>query len=348
MQKTSRTAIACCFAVTLALLQATTHAQQAAEFYRGKTIRMIIGSAAGAGYDLTGRLLAEYLGTHIPGNPRFVIENMPGASSLVMTNYLYNSAPRDGTVIGMPASGIMLEPRLHILTRDGGSAKFDLRKFNWIGTPVQDPEVFWVNATTAVKTFSDLTQTPLVVGASSTGADNYTLPLILNRLLGSKLKIVPGYKGQNDIFLAAEHGEVQGNTTGIPNLKIERADWLNTGKIRILAQFGTARIKGLETVPTAAELAKTPEDRDMLLFYALKFKMARTLMAPPGVPDMQMKQLISAFDSTMKDPKFIAEASKLGFDLDPLGSVAVSSYMQMIADAPEPMVDRLARVISTQ
>jgi tripartite-type tricarboxylate transporter receptor subunit TctC len=316
------------------------------DFYRGKTIRMIIGSAAGAGYDLTGRLLAAHMGRHIPGNPAIVVENMPGASSLVMTNYLYNNAPRDGTTIGMPASGIMLEPRLHLLTREGGNAQFDIGRFGWIGTPMQDPEVLWVYDSAPVQNFADLKTIPIVVGATATGADNYTLPLIMNQVLGTQMKIVPGYKGQNDIFVAAERGEVQGNSTGLPNLIIGEPDWMKQHKVRILVQFGTDRVKSLPDVPTAAELAPTSEDRQMLLFYALKFNMARPLAVPPEVPPERLEALQAAFDATMQDPQFLDDARRLGFDIDPLGGKEIAKDMRSIADAPQDMVDRLRKLIA--
>jgi tripartite-type tricarboxylate transporter receptor subunit TctC len=321
-------------------------ADSVSDFYHGKTLRMIIGSAAGAGYDLTGRLLANHMSRHIPGNPAIVVENMPGASSLVMTNYLYNNAPRDGTVIGMPASGIMLEPRLHLLTREGGKAQFDINRLGWIGTPMQDPEVLWVYGNAPIHTFSDLKTNPIIVGATATGADNYILPLILNQVLGTQMKIVPGYKGQNDIFVAAERGEVQGNSTGLPNLVLSEPDWLKQHKARILVQFGTKRVKSLPDVPTAAELAASDEDRQMLLFYALKFNMARPLAASPDVPPERLEALRAAFDATMQDPQFLDDAHRLGFEIDPLGGKEIAKDMQSIADAPQDMVDRLRKLIA--
>lgn len=318
----------------------------AGDFYRGKTIRVMIGSAPGAVYDLTGRLLSRYMGRHIPGAPSIVVENRPGASSLLMTNYLYNNAPRDGTAIGMPASGIMLEPRLHLLTREGGVARFDVSRLIWIGTPVQDPEVLWVYGTTPVKTFADLKRTSIVVGATATGADNYTLPLIANEVLGTHMKIVPGYQGQGNIFVAAERGEIQGNTTGLPNLTTAKADWIKEHRVSILVQFGTRRIDSLPNVPTAAELAATEDARKMLLLYALKFNMARPLVVPPDVPPDRVVALRAGFEATMQDPQFLAEARHLGFDIKPIGGSEIDKYMKAIAAAPQGIVERLRKLIS--
>ena len=329
-----------------ALILATgAHAQDVADFYRGKTIRMVIGSAAGAGYDLTGRLLTAHLGRHIPGNPSFAVENMPGASSLIMTNWLANSAARDGSVIGMPASGVMLEPRLNILSREGGAAKFDVAQFGWLGTPVQDPNVLWVYDSAPVRSFADLKTTPIIVGATAAGADNFTLPQIVNDLFGAKMKIVPGYKGQNDIFIAAERGEIQGNATGLPNLAIARSDWMRDRKVRILLQFGAERQKTLRDVPTAAELA-AGADRDMLMFYAIKFNMARPVATPPGTPPERLTALQAAFDATMQDPAFLDEAKRQGFDIDPLSGKEIGRYMQTINSVPQVMVDRLKKMIA--
>ena len=179
----ARTASVCggvlALVVTALALSADARAEAVAEFYRGKTIELLIGGAVGGGYDLAGRTVAGHIGRHIPGNPTLVVRNLPGATSLIMTNQLYNVAKRDGTVIGMPLSNIPLEPRLKLISPDGANVKFDIERFSWIGTPVQEPQVTWVWHTAPVHKFEDLRNHPIRMGATTSSADNYVLPLIV-------------------------------------------------------------------------------------------------------------------------------------------------------------------------
>lgn len=191
------------------------YAQTEEAFYKGKTVRLIVGGAAGAAYDFVGRALAAHMGRHIPGEPSMVVENMPGAASIVSMNYLYNRAPRDGTGMGMPLNGVVLEPRLKTLSRDGSNVHFDLSKMRFIGTPAQQPQVLWVWHETRFKSFGDLQAHPSNFGATAPGGDNYILPTMANQLLGTQMKLITGYKGVNDIFLAVEQGEVHGNTANL-------------------------------------------------------------------------------------------------------------------------------------
>jgi tripartite-type tricarboxylate transporter receptor subunit TctC len=329
------------------LLPTRSHAADSvADFYKGKSIRMLIGAAAAGGYDVAGRAVADHISRYIPGNPAIVVENMPGATSLVMTNYLYNSAARDGTVMGMPNNTVPLEPKLKMLSRDGGNVKFDLSRFNWVGTPVQEPQILWV-LSTAARDIDDLRTRKVVMGSTGPGADNYTLPQIVNHVLGTKLEIVTGYQGINEIFLAAERGEVQGNTGGVSNLFGSRPDWVRDGKVRVLMQFGTERVAQLEDVPTAMELATSDIDRDLLRFYALKFNMARPLALPPDVPVERVQALQDAFDATMRDPLYQKEATDAGLDLNPLGGVAVTKLIEEIQATPDAVVDRLRQILTS-
>lgn len=331
--------LACC-----ALAPATHAADSVADFYHGKSIHLIIGAAVAGAYDVAGRALASHLARHIPGNPTIVIENMPGATSLIMTNYVYNSAPRDGTVIGMPNSNVPLEPRLKLLSRDGGNVKFDLGRVSWLGTPTQEPQVLWVWHDVADR-IEDLKTHKILVGSTGAGADNYTLPVFTRQLLGADIGIVTGYNGQDEIDLAVERGEVQGNSTSISNLTVGKADWMRDKKVHILLQFGTKRLDSLADVPTAMELATKDIDREMLGFYALKFNLARPLMLPPDVPGERVEALQRAFDETMKDPLFLAEAAKLGLDIDPLSGPAVAHTIDEINKTPQEVVDRVRQLL---
>jgi len=316
------------------------------EFYRGRTIELVIGAAPAGGYDIAGRTIANHLGRHIPGNPVIVVRNMPGATGLIMMNYLYGAAKRDGTAIGMPTSNIPLEPRLKLLSPDGSNIKFDLRRVSWIGTPLQEPQVTWVWHAAPANTFDDLKLHTIAMGATTPSSDNAILPSIVNRLLGTRMRIFTGYLGQNEIDLAAERGEVQGNNTGLSNLTVNRADWLAEKKVRILLQFGIERLAILKDVPTAVELAATEADRDLLRFYALKFNMARPLLVPPDVPPERTAALQAAFAATMTDVAYLDEARRIGLDVNWLGAREMDARFHQIEAMPQQVVDRLRDLLA--
>ena len=290
--------------------------------------------------------MANHLGRHIPGNPTFVVRNLPGATSLIMTNQLYNVAKRDGTVIGMPLSNIPLEPRLKLISPDGSNVKFDVARFGWIGTPVQEPQITWVWHTAPARNLDDLRSNLIRMGATTSSADNYILPTLVNRLLGTRMQVVTGYIGQNEINLAVERGEVQGNNTGLSNITVNKADWLRDGKVRILLQFGAERLPALPDVPAVAELAGTEEDRALLRFYAIKFNMARPLAAPPEAPPERLAALRAAFDATMKDPRYIEDAGRIGLDVSPLGGERIEALIRQVQATPEPVVARLRELLA--
>ena len=316
-----------------------------ADFYKGKTITHIVGAGAGGAYDLVSRTVVGHMGKHIPGAPAFVVSNMAGASSLAMMNYLTNPARKDGTVMGMTNPNIALERPLKMLSKGGGRALFDVSKLQWIGSPMQQPHVLWVWHTAPAKTFDDLKTNKVILGSTAVGGDNYTLPLILTRLMGAKFDIVTGYEGQNDIFIAVERGEVQGNSAILPNLTSARPDWFRDGKVRVLVQFGTERMRQLPDVPTAIELAATQDDKDMLRFYARKFSMAYPFVMAPEVPADRVAAIRAAFDATMKDPAFLKDAERLGLDIDPFSGAQMEQLIKDMDSAPKHIVDRVAEFI---
>jgi len=321
-------------------------AETATEFFRGKTITFLVGAASAGAYDVATRAVANHMPRHIPGYPKMVVQNMPGAASLTMTNYLYNRAPRDGTFIGMPNNSIPLEARLQVMSRDGGAVQFDLAKFNWIGTPTQDPQALFVWHTTRAKTIFEARNDKISLGSTATGADNFTLPTILNKIIGTNFGIVTGYQGQSDIFLAIERGESQGNSTSWSNIVIGKPDWLKERKIRVLLQFGAQRMAALPDIPTAIEAAETDDIREMFRFYSFKFQIARPVLAPPGVPDDRVQALQDAFDITMKDPLFLAEAAKIGFVVEPLRGIEIRSLIARMEETPQSVTDRLKHILA--
>ena len=345
----SRRSVAAGAAIAFAAMlpAAPAAADPVADFYRGKTVEMIIGAAAGGGYDIAGRAVARHLGRHIPGQPALIVRNMPGATSLIMTNALYNRSPRDGTVMGMPNNTIPLEPRLKLLAAAGNVA-FDVSRFSWIGTPVQEPQVFWVWHTAPAKSFADLKTGKIIMGATAASADNYMLSHLMNQTLGTRMEFVTGYQGQSEINLAVERGEVQGNTTGLTNLVVTKADWIRQGRIRMLVQFGGERVAEIKEVPAVVELAASEDDREIWRFFTSKFRMARPLALPPEVPAERVKALQDAFDATMRDPQFLEEAKQIGLQIDPLGGEAIGRLIAQMQVTPEALVERLRRLLAAK
>ena len=343
-----RTLIPAIVGILAAFAAAPARAADAVEaFYRGKTIRLIVGAPAGGGYDLVGRTVAERLGAHIPGNPNVTVENMPAASSLVMSNYLYNSAPRDGTAIGVPSNALPLESRLHLLTRAGGALNFDFSKFIWIGNAARQPQVLFVWHDAPVKTVEDLKTFPALMGAISVGADSFTLPYVMNAVLPAKMKIIPGYAGIGETLLAMERGELHGHSAGLANIVSAKPDWIREGKLRVLAQFGLTRQPELPDVPTGDEIVDNPADKDMLRFFALKYELAYGFIAPPGVPGDRAAALKHAFDETMRDPLYIEAAARLSLPRNSTTSNEVDATIAKINATPEPVVARMRAILDT-
>jgi tripartite-type tricarboxylate transporter receptor subunit TctC len=273
------------------------------------------------------------------------VRNIPGATGLIMTNHLYNVARRDGTVLGMPTSNVPIEPRLRLLSPDGSNIKFDIGRFSWLGTPLQEPQVTWVWHTAPAKTVDDLKTNTILMGATTATADNFILPMLVNQIVGTRMKPVTGYQGQNEINIAAERGEVQGNNTGLSNLTVNRADWLRDGKVRILIQYGTERLAAIKDVPTAMELAPNDADRAVLRTYAAKFAMARPLAVVTDAAD-RIAALQAAFAATMQDAQYLSDAKKVGLDTNWIGGRELTDMVRQIEATPQPVVDRLRELLA--
>ncbi len=326
---------------------AQAQSESPAEFYKGKTVSLIVGAAPGGAYDLVSRTLALHWGRNVPGAPRFVVSNLPGASSLPLVNQITNTARKDGTVIGMTNSNIALERPLKMLSKGGGHVAFDVRTLQWIGSPLQQPQVLWVWHTAPAKNAADIKINKIIVGSTGVGGDNYMLPVMLNHLIGAKFEIISGYVGQGDVFAAAERGEIHGNSAVLPNLTSAKPDWFRDQKVRVLVQFGTERQPSIKDVPTAIELAENNIDREMLRFYALKFSMAYPLVMAPDVPADRIKAMRDSFDATMKDQAFLDDARKLGLEIDPFSGHQMHKLIQDIEATPKEVVDRVAEIIKS-
>jgi tripartite-type tricarboxylate transporter receptor subunit TctC len=316
----------------LALAVAPGNAQSVADFYRGKTITMAVGTSPGGDYDLRMRMVARYIGRYIPGNPTIIATNMPGAGQMLVANWLAGVAPKDGTVI------VALSQNLPVSQATGASGvKYDVRQFNWIGNTTDSPNVINSWYTTGIRTIGDVMQRELVVGATGIASGSYLYPHALNTLVGTKFKIVTGYPGGNDINLAMERGEVGGRgSNSWASWKSTRPQWLAEKKVYILVQVGVRRNPELPDVPTLQELAHNDLDRQVLTFISADTAISRPLVTNAGVPRERVEALRRAFDATMKDADFLAEAAKTKTDIGPMsGEEAQRIATATIEASPE-------------
>jgi tripartite-type tricarboxylate transporter receptor subunit TctC len=308
----------------------------AAAFYKGKQLRMIVGSAAGGGYDLFARIVARHIVNHIPGAPHVIVQNQPAAGGVVMTNQLYAQGPKDGTVIGVPINGLPTAPLLQ------SGTQFDPSKLIWIGSTNREAYVAFVWHTVPVKNIAELASKEVVVGATTPGTTMVDFPLLVNDVLGFKFKIVRGYQGTPQINLAIERGEVQGmGGVGWASIKAQTPHWIGERKIKVIAQYGLKRFAELPDVPTMLELAKSAADRQAMAMLFARTEYGRPYFLPPDVPVERVTALRRAFDATMKDPAFVAEAAKLQFDVDPLTGEQVQALVGELAATPRDVVARV-------
>jgi tripartite-type tricarboxylate transporter receptor subunit TctC len=324
-------------------------ASAADDFYKGKTITLVVANAAGGGYDLYARLLARHMGRHIPGEPGFIVKYQPGVGGMVMANAIYATAPRDGLTIGLMARANPLERVL-----ENPAAKFENERFTWLGTAASfadDAYCLVIRADSAVKTIADAQRggPPLVFGGVAAGGTDTDLLLVARSALRLNLKLVRGYGGVPDINLAMRRAEVDGQAIGISALRSSMADWLEAGKLRFLVQFGhETRWQGLPDVPTAHELAGTPQERALIELAELPLKMARPFVAPPGLPPARAAILKEAFMATQRDPAYLMEANDLQIDISPLAGDEIEQVLQRIAQSPPALIQRYKDILAAK
>ena len=331
------------FAAGLFIATALLHpaaAQSVEEFYRGKNLTIAIGFSVGGGYDLYARLLARHIGKHIPGQPNIVAQNREGAGSQRATLYLYNAAPRDGTVIGAFSRSMAVAPLID-------NAPFDARKLTWLGSISTDVSVCMTWHASPIKTFDDMLTTPFTMAGLGGGADPDIFALMLRNMFGAKLKLVSGYPGTNDGTLAMERGEVNG-MCGLSwsTVKARHMDWVKAKKINLPVQFGLKKEADIPDVPAVMDLVKGDEQTKMARLILAGQSMARPIAAPPGIPEDRKKALIAAFDATMKDPEFLADAAKMQADVDPVPAAEIDKLLAEIYATPKDIVAKAAKAIT--
>jgi tripartite-type tricarboxylate transporter receptor subunit TctC len=332
----SKTAAALALAVSALALHAP-QAQTADEFYKGKQIRFIVGTAAGQDYDSWSRLIGRHMPRFLPGNPTIIVENMPGAGHILATNFLFNLAPRDGTVIGMVSRNITEAFMMKL-----PNVRFDPGKFNWIGSPELNHRVLFVNTASGFDKVSDLYARELIVGAPG-GAQGVTAaPILLKNLLHMRLKIIQGYHSPGDVILAMARREVDGIVQSVGAPEGARRQWIESGQMRVLFSMERERVAGLDA-PTIFEFTRTEEQRQVLTFFSSSMELGRPFMAPPGVPAERLAGLRRAFDATVQDKAFLQEAAAMGFEVMPQDGARIAALVAAVMATPKSIVDEAQR-----
>ena len=313
---------------------------RAADFYEGKTITIIVGFTPGGTYDQMARLYARHMPRFLPGKPTILVQNMPGAGSLVATTHLANTAVRDGTVLGVVGGGTVWESIL-----GNPQARYDPKTFNWIGGKSRDNITCLVWHTSPIRTIADAMASEVIVGATGPGSRTMTFPKALNDLVGTKFKIVAGYPGGNEITMALEKGEVGGYCGwALGSLKQRAPQWYDEKKVRFLVQFASARDKDLQDVPLAVDLAKTPAHRDIMEFLTSDAVLAWTLLAPPGVPGERVALLRQAFEAMLRDPAVLAEAEREKLEIDPVPGTELQALVERLARTPPTTLEAIKQI----
>jgi tripartite-type tricarboxylate transporter receptor subunit TctC len=317
-------------------------AQSPADFYKSKTVDLYIGYSAGGGYDVYARALARHLGRFIPGNPTILAKNMPGAGSLVLANWLYNVAPKDGTAFGIIGRGTAFDPLL-----GSTKAQFDAGKFNWIGSMNDEVSVCVAWHTTGITTLAQVERKELTVGGSGPAADTDQFPKVLNATIGTKFKLVTGYPGGNDVDLAMERGEVMGRCGwSWSSVIATHKSWIDDKKINVLVQLSLSKHVDLPHVPLIMDFARTEEQKQIFKLVFARQPMGRPFLAPPGLPAERVAVLRKAFMDTMKSGEFLAETEKMQLEINPVSGEAVQKIVQEVYRTPKAVAAAVAQMVN--
>jgi hypothetical protein len=338
--------LACAAIATAALsLTSAAQAQTPAEFYKGRNVELYIGYSVGGGYDLYARVLARHIGRHIPGNPTIVVKNMEGAGSLRLANWLYRIGPKDGSVFGIIGRGTGFDP---ILGQQ--AAQFDGTKFTWIGSGNHEVSVcVSFEGRAGITTFDDLRAKEMTVGGTGASADTDQFPRVVNGVLGTRMKVVSGYPGGNDIVLAMERGELQGRCGwSWSSVKATHGSWIADKKLNILVQLSLQKHPDLPDVPLVIDLAKSDEERQILKLIFARQVMGRPFLAPPGIPADRAEALRKAFMETMTDPAFLADAEKSQLEVNPVAGDELQKLVAEIYRTPPEVAKKAAQLLAVK
>jgi tripartite-type tricarboxylate transporter receptor subunit TctC len=325
------------------LLAGSLAAETPEEFFRGKSVRLLISSSPGGGYDTYGRMLAKHLVRHIPGQPTLVPQNMQGASGKRLANFMFNVAPKDGTAIAGIHRNIPTDPILGV-----PESNYDPRQFNWLSSLNNEVSVCAAWSTAPVQTIAEAQSRELIVGAQP-NSDSEVFPAVMNNMIGTRFKVVNGYPSGTDIELAMEKREVDGRCGWSWNSVVSiKSDWLRDKKINVLVQMSMTKHPDLPDTPLLLDLVKSAEDRQALELIFARQVFARPYLAPPGLPADRVAALRAAFRAVTTDPQFLADIERQKFELNPVGGEEMQAYIARLYDTPKAVVDRTAAVMKLQ
>jgi tripartite-type tricarboxylate transporter receptor subunit TctC len=316
-------------------------ADSVSDFYKNRSVSLVIGYSVGGGYDAYARLLARYIGKHIPGEPSIIPQQMTGAGSLRAANYIFSVAPKDGSVLGTFSRSMGIAPLL-------GQADFDSRKFTWLGSVTDDDTTCVTWNTSPIKAWNDFLSKPFKLGGLGADSDPDIWALLYKNVFGAKAQLVTGYPGTNDVVLAMERGEVDG-LCGLSwsTIRTRHAEWLANHSVNIIVQAALKKEPDIAFVPLATDLATTPEQRQIIRLLLASQAMARPFVAPPEIPEDRKAALIAAFDATMTDPDFLAEAQKLSFEVHPVSAATIDALLAEVYTTPKDVLGRATQAISS-
>jgi tripartite-type tricarboxylate transporter receptor subunit TctC len=316
-------------------------ADPVSDFYQGRTVTMIVTTSAGGGYDTLARAIARHIGKHIPGSPTVVVRNMPGAGGITAMNYLYAGAEHDGSVLAVVSNTPPLEPLFG--TKE---ARFDPTKFNWLGSPSVETAMVLVWHAVPVNSVEDLRKRETVMGASGVNSTPAFFARVFNATLGTRIKVIPGYPGQNDAFLAMERGELDGYPSVFYSaLSSTRPTWLADKKAKAIVQYGPEKMKELGDVPFAPDLITDAADKLLLQVASTPLALGRPLLMPPGVPAERAAAVRTALAETFADPDFLADGAKLGLELNaPRSGEALLQVIERAYQSPPQIIERLRKL----
>jgi len=329
------------FFLVLTLLSGS--AVGAQDLYEGKTLRLLVGFPPGGGHDLYARLIARHLGKHLPGNPKIIVQNMPGGGGLILANYLYNVVKPNGLTLGTLMRVLLLRQLV-----GAPEVKFDAAKLNWVGNLNQEVTVCYVRAATGIESLDDLTKgkKKVAIGATAPGSTGVDFPKLQNALIGTHWNIIPGYNGTSGINLAMERGEVDGRCGyAYASLRSVNAEWLKKKFVNVLVQESTEKHPDLPDVPLILDYAKSDEDRELLTAAFEVQKLGRPYAFPPGTKPEHVRTLRTAFDKLYEDPKFLADAKSLKVEINPLSGEEIDAVVKTVFSTPPEQKKRLAEIL---
>lgn len=328
--------------LSLAFCLGATAAGAQTPFYAGKTIELIVGYPPGGSNDVYGRAVARHIGRFIPGHPQVIFRNMPGAGSILAANHIYNVAPKDGTVLGLLAATNTLDEKL-----GAPGVKFETAKFNWVGRVSSATNVTGIWHTSKIKTVQDALKNEVSLGATGTGSTVFVYPNVLNRVVGTKFKLIMGYGGSNEAMLAVERGEVEGHSTSLEAYKSAQPGWIKEKKINFIVQYGLKRHPDLPDVPTCVELARNSEEAAILKAVVNATEIGKSVLTSPGVPADRVAILRKAFDEMVRDGEFIRELESMRVELTPMNGADLQALVQEVGQLTPELVQKIKAVYGT-